>query len=327
MHALILAPFTDSGLALLRQRIDVSYESWLDTRRIYDSEELAGRLAGEHTSILVVEADFVFDEVFERAPTLRLVGVCRNSTDHVGLKEATRHGVLVVNTPGRNARAVAEHALGLMLSLARRIPASNAYVTERRWVNPAEPYISMRGIELAGRTLGVIGLGAIGETLAGIGAALGMDVIGHDPYVERSHGVRMAALDGLLAGSDFISIHAPLTQETEGLIDAQRLALMKPTAYLVNLSAAAIVSQEALVAALREKRIAGAAMDVFESHPVAPDSPLLELDDALLTPHLGGATAETVERHSKMMADDILRFLDGERPRNLVNREAWGANG
>ena len=324
MRALILAPFTESALGMLARRLDVTHESWLDTRRIHDPEELGARLEAEHTSILVVESDFVFEEALSRGDALRFVGICRNATHHVDVAAATRRGVLVVNTPGRNARAVAEHALGLMIALTRNIPAGHAYVTGGRWHNPAEPYITMRGIELGGRTLGIIGLGATGRALAEMASALGMRTIAYDPYVEpATASVQMMGLDDLLTDSDFVSIHAPLTTETDGLLDARRLARMKGAAYAINLSDAAIIDQGPLVDALTKKRIAGAALDVFETHPVDPKSPLLALDNVVLTPHLGGATAETVERHSEAMAEDILRFFAGHRPVNLVNPDAW----
>ena len=322
--ALVLAPFSDSQMAALRQDVDVTYESWTDTRRLHAPDELASRLNEERNAILVIESDFVFEELFDAAPSLRFVGICRTATDHVDVEAATARGVLVVNTPGRNAQAVAEHALGLMLSLARRIPMTHAYVSGGRWLDPVEPYLTMRGVELSGRTLGIVGLGTIGRRLASIASALGMTRLGYDPYVTAPpKGVRMTELDDLLAASDFVSVHAPRTPETEGLLDAARLSLMKPTAYLVNLSDASIVSEEALAAALREHRIAGAALDVFETHPILPASPLLALDNVVLTPHIGGATEETIERHSKMMTDDIRRFTAGERPVNLVNPTAW----
>lgn len=324
MRALILAPFSMAELAALSETLDVTHESWMETRRIQDPEELAARLRVEGTAILVVETDFLFAEVFEGAPSLRFVGICRNSTHQVDVESATQHGVLVVNTPARNAQAVAEHALGLMLSLARQIPAAHRYVVEGRWQSPVEPYISMRGIELAGRTLGIIGLGAIGKKLAAMASALGMAVVAYDPYVsDAPRGAIIMGLDDLLGESDFVSIHAPINEQTEGLLDARRIGLMKPTAYLVSLSDASIVSEAALVSAVRKGLIAGAALDVFETQPVAPTSPLLSLDNVILTPHLGGATEETVERHSKLMADDIRRFCAGQRPINLVNKDAW----
>ena len=322
--ALVLAPFSPSQLAVLNRTVRVSYESWMDTRQLYDPQKLASRLSEEDIPILVVESDFVLEEVFHGAPSLKFVGICRNSTGQADLDAATRHEVLVVNTPGRNARAVAEHALGLMLSLARRIPAAHRYIADGLWRNPVEPYLSMRGIELTGRTLGAIGLGATGRSLASLASALGMKVLAYDPYVSGVGGaIRLTDLDTLLAEADFVAVHAPLTPETRGLIDARRLGMMKATAYLVNLSDAAIIEEEAVVAALRERRIAGAAFDVFETHPITPTNPLLSLDNVILTPHLGGATEETIERHSKLMVEDIQRFLAGQRPNNLVNTEAW----
>ena len=328
MNALVLAPFSASQVEVLRLELDLTHESWTDTRRLLSPEELAARLTEERIAVLVVESDFVFDEVFEGAPILRFVGVCRSSTAHVDVDAATEHGVLVVNTPGRNARAVAEHALGLMLSLARGIPAAHGYVSGGRWQDPVEPYISMRGVELSGRTLGIVGLGAIGRTLASMCGGLGMTSVAFDPYVaEAPAGVALTSLEDLLGSADFVSLHAPAMPETEGMISAVQLELMKPTAYILNLSDAALVSEEPLVAALRAGRIAGAAIDVFETHPILPNSPLLDLDNVVLTPHIGGATDETVERHSKMMADDILRFVGGRRPANLVNPRAWRQGG
>jgi phosphoglycerate dehydrogenase-like enzyme len=308
--------------------MDVTHESWLETRRLTDPDDLARRLEEEAIGILVVESDFVFEEVFEEAEALRFVGICRAATNHVEIDAATLHGVVVVNTPARNTQAVAEHVLGLMLSLARGIPAAHRYVVEGRWESPVEPYISMRGSELAGKHLGIVGLGAIGKRVAEIGLALGMEVVAHDPYIEGgTPGVTMVALDDLVAGSDYVSIHVPSTAKTEGLLDGRRLSLMKPTAYLVNTSDASVVEQGPLIEALRDRRIAGAAFDVFESHPISPQNPLLALDNVVLTPHLGGATGETVERHSRMMTDDILRFLDGQRPKNLVNPGVWERSG
>ena len=328
MHALVLAPFSESQLNVLAKRLDVTYESWLDTRMIYAPEELGARLTAEETGVLVVEGDFVFEEVFEKAPGLRFVGICRSGTNQVDVASATARGVVVVNTPGRNARAVAEHALALMLALARRIPESHAYVSQGKWLNPAEPYISMRGMELGGRTLGIVGLGSTGAALAALASAVGMQVIAYDPYVESApSGPRLAGLDDMLAGSDFVSLHVPLTAETEGMIDDRRLSVLKPGAYIVNLSAAAIVSETALAAALESGRLAGAALDVFPTHPVDPSYPLLHLPTVIATPHLGGATVETIERHSTAMADDILRFLGGERPKNLVNASVWELRG
>ncbi len=328
MRTLILAPFDSTQLDRLRAEMAVEYESWLDTRKLTDPEELARRIRASGMSILVVEADFVFEETFDDAPGLRFVGVCRATTDHVDIEAATRHGIAVVNTPARTARAVAEHALGLMLSLARKIPRAHSYVASGQWSNPAEGYISMRGVELRGRTVGIVGLGAIGAELARMCAALDMNVVAHDPYIaDPPPGVRLASLEVLASSSDFISVHVPAGPGAAGMIGSAVISRMKPGAFLVSCSDPAVMDQGAVTGALASGRIAGAAFDVFETHPIAPDNPLLKLDNVALTPHIGGATAETIARHSKMMADDILRFTRGERPVNLVNPEAWKRHG
>ena len=323
---LFLAPFDERELRRLAGWIDVECESWMDSRRLHAPDELAAKLNDLGAPFLVVEVDFVFEEVFEAVPNLEFVGICRAATNQVDIDAATASGVAVVNTPGRNAQAVAEHALGLMLALARRIPESHDYVTGGRWLNPLGPYVELRGLELAGRTLGIVGLGAIGRRLAEMATAIGMTCVAYDPYVDDPPvGISLRDLSEVLAGSDFVSVHAPMSAQTEGLIDSRGLAVMKPTAFLVNLSDARIVDRDGLTAALQTRTIAGAALDVFETHPIAPDHPLLALDNVILTPHVGGATEETIERHSRMMAGDIARFLDGVRPVNLVNPAVWEA--
>ena len=186
----------------------------------------------------------------------------------------------------------------------------------------------MRGVELGGKTLGVIGLGAIGRHLAMMCNGIGMRVVAYDPFVSPvPDGVEMSDLNDLMSQSDFVSVHVPITSDTERLIDRKMLAKMRPTSYLVNCSDSAVIELESLVDILRNHKIAGSAFDVYETHPVAPANPLLSLDNVILSPHIGGATDETVERHSRMMADDILRFVDGQRPVNLVNSEAWTEHG
>ena len=328
MRTLILAPFDPLQIDRLRAVVPVEYESWLDTRMLTDPEELAARIRSSGISILVVEADFVFEETFDGAPGLRFVGICRASTNQVDVEAATRHGIVVVSTPARNARAVAEHALGLMFALARRIPQAHAYVASGQWKNPVEPYFSMRGIEMQGRTVGIVGLGATGSELAQMCAALGMNVLAHDPFVANpASEIRMTSLETLASNSDFISLHVPATADTDGMIDADVISRMKRSAFLVSCSDPSVMDQEALVRALGSGRIAGAAFDLFETHPIAPDNPLLRLDNVILTPHIGGATAETVRRHSEMMTDDILRFTIGQRPVNIVNPEVWKRHG
>ena len=193
MRALILAPFSDRYLARLRRHVDVVYESWLDTLALQDPAELGARLAREDVAVLVVEADFVFEEVFEAAPCLRLVGVCRNALNQVDVESATLHGVAVTHAPGRNINAVAEMTIGLMLSLARRIPQASALVTGGGWSEPALGYRRFRGREIAGSTVGVVGFGQIGREVTRKCSALGARVLSTIPTSRLGRCVRSAA--------------------------------------------------------------------------------------------------------------------------------------
>ena len=309
MKALILAPFAQASLDQLSARMSVIYEPWTETKRLWDPAELSVRLAEEAIEAVVVEIDFLFDEVFEDPSPLKFIGLCRNATNQVDMDAAIARGVVVANTPGRNANAVAEMTIGLAFALARRIPELHTYVSSGGWADPLTPYTELRGIELAGKTLGVVGLGAIGKRVARLGHALGMRILGYDPYATAPKYVAMSTLDRLLQHSNVVTLHVPETAETMEMIGEKQLALMQSTSYLINTASAALVDETALVEALRSKRIGGAALDVFETHPVVPNSPLLKLDNVVLTPHIGGATAETIERYSTMITRDLLQFL------------------
>jgi phosphoglycerate dehydrogenase-like enzyme len=328
MKALILAPFSQSAIERLQLGLDeVIYESWMDTNRLVPTDELVERIQGQGIEIVVVEADFILRDIFERADKLKLVGVCRGTVTHVDIQAATEHSVVVINTPGRNAVAVAELTIGLMLSLARKIPAAHQMVSSGNWVDPILPYRILRGMELAGKTVGIVGFGAIGQQVVERLKSFDTTMLVYDPLVDpldiKMAGARPTELDELITISDFISLHCPAIPETKGLINAKRIALIKPTAYLVNLTGASVVEGEAIIHALKEGKIAGAAFDVFETMTVSPDDPLLGLGNVILTPHIGGATHETVERHSHMIAGDIERFLKGQRPENMLNPQAW----
>lgn len=305
----------------------VDYESWTETRRLQDPEELGLRLQKEHTTHLIIEADFVFEELFQLAADLQFVGVCRAALNHVDLEAATQHGVIVVNTPGRNARAVAEHTIGLMLSLARRIPYLDGYLKSGRWEDPVDGYVNHRGLELQGQTLGIVGLGAVGRIVAKLAAAFDMHVLAYDPYAgEVGHqqgDVFLVSLDQLLQHSNFLSLHAPATDETTGMIGHEELATLPSSAFLINTAFYEMVRADALVQALTSGHLAGAAFDVHETHPISPTSPLLNLPNVILTPHVAGATEGTVQRHSEMVLSDIRRHLKGEKPLNLANPQVW----
>jgi D-3-phosphoglycerate dehydrogenase / 2-oxoglutarate reductase len=300
--------------------------------------ELAPLLAS--LDVLVIEYEHVTEAVLGAAPNLRLVGCCRNEpAASVDVAAASALGIPVLYTPGRNAVSVAEYTLGLMLAVSRRIAEAHHLLRHTRELTggedahrdvvsalslePDAPFARLAGPELFGRTLGLVGLGAIGRELARRCLALGMDVVAFDPYAEPEPGVRTAGLLETAAEADFLVLAAKVTPETAGIVSADVLAAMKPTAYLVNTGRAALADYDALVESLRGRRIAGAALDVYPQEPLPPDSPLLELDNVVLSPHLAGASLDVPGHHSRLLTDDLLRALRGERPLHLADPSVW----
>ena len=326
---MILAPFAEESLIELKNAgIDTVHESWLETDELKDPEELGLRLHCEGFDAVIIEADFLFAETFIAAPELRLAGICRSALNQIDVAAATELGVTVINTPGRNAAAVAEMTIGLMLAAGRRIVEADRYVRGRKWESPTAPYRELRGMELGGKVAGVIGLGAIGRRVAELCTAFGMNVLGYDPFVTptqaNSFNVIWTELDFLLESADFVTLHAPPAEDGSALINESRLGMMKHGAVLVNTASAELVDEKAMVNALSTGALAAAGIDIYPSHPVDPLSPLLDLPNVVLTPHIGGATEETIIRHSTAITTDVIRFSRGDRPLNLVNEEVWG---
>ena len=303
----------------------------MDTKKLLSAEEFIERIEGQSIEVLIIEADFVMRETFEKITKLKFLGVCRADTNQVDIEAATKAGVVVANTPARNDVAVAELAIGLMLSLSRGIPSAHNMITSRSWVDPTAAYFSLRGFEITGKTIGVVGLGAIGKQVATRLRAFDCKILAYDPFVDadtiKEMGVESVDLDVLMQQSDIVTIHVPVYPDTIGLISAKRISMMKSTAYLINTASTYVIDNEALIKALKEKHIAGAGFDVYETWPVKPDNPLLDLDNVVLTPHIGGATYETIERYTNMIVDDVESFIRGERPKHLCNPKAWANNG
>ena len=323
MNILITAPFDEAYLEKLRKQATVQYENWADTFKFWKGAELHQRLADENVEVLVTEVDRVSADVLEGLPDLKMICVCRGTPSNVDVAAATAQGVIVTNTPGRNAVAVAELAIALMISVARHMTAGERATRESKW--DWSLYFSMSGVELTGRTVGLVGLGAVAREVAKRLRCFDMRILAYDPYipdeVAASVGAELTDLDTLMREADFVSIHLPVTEETKGLISAEKIALMKCTAYFINTARAATIDEEAILEALQEKRIAGGGFDVFGQEPLPPDSPYLALDNVVMTPHLGGATVDVITNHSCMVYQDILSFLDGETPTYIVNPE------
>jgi D-3-phosphoglycerate dehydrogenase len=277
------------------------------------------RLAGDVDGIITRSK--LPDDIFEAAPGLQGVVVHGTGTDLVPLESATAHGVMIANLPGINAQSAAEYCAMAMLMLARNVVAITKAVLSVPWDEARRLGADAR--ELTGMTLGIVGVGAIGGRLAKIARhGFGMNVLGHQRRLDRlPKESEPSALPDLLSKSDFVVLACPLTPQTRYLIDANTLGLMKPTAWLINVGRGPVVQEEALIEALRGKRIAGAMLDVYEHYRLEPGHPLFSLDNVILTPHLAAVTREARARAGIAAADEMLRILRGERPRNLVNPE------
>ena len=273
-------------------------------RRIGDAEIVLGLRASSHYTA----------RVLDDARRLRLLSIWGTGTDNVDLDACRRRGITVTNTAGVNAHAVAEHSLALMLAVARRIPSLDGALRAGEW-----PRARLTGLD--GKTLGVVGLGAIGQRVAVFGAALGMSVLIYAATDERGRAAALGAtalpFDDMLRASDVVSLHLRLTPETEGILDRRRLALMKPGAILVNTARGKLVDRLALLEALRTGQLGGAGLDVFHEEPLPPDDALRALPNAVLTPHCAGSTHEAVEAGLERAVDNIESFVRGE-PRNVV---------
>lgn len=263
------------------------------------------------------------DDLFERPN--RLKGVVRHGAgvDLIPMESATQLGIPVANVPGVNAQTVAEHAVTTMLMLARGTHRMDALLRTKGWETAR--VLADEGIELAGKTVGIVGVGAIGKIVARIcHHGFGMKIIGHQRNLANLPAdVAGVSADKLFAESDFIILACPLTAETKGLASRARIASMKKNAVLVNVARGPVVDEAAITEALQQRRIRGAALDVFDKQPLTAEHPLMQLDNVVLTPHQAGLTVEAVERMSEGAAREVVRLLKGEKPVNFVNPEVW----
>ncbi|UCC71126.1 MAG: phosphoglycerate dehydrogenase [Gemmatimonadota bacterium] len=282
----------------------------VDDRAGIDASELKA-IIGAYDALIVRSRTKVTEAVLEAGKRLKVVGRAGVGVDNIDVGVATRKGIVVLNSPGGNVISAAEHTMALMLALVRRIPQADASLRRGEWDRKR-----LRGTELYGKTLGLAGGGRIGSEVAKRARSFGMHVLAYDPYLsgERAEqlGVELVSLRGVLERADVVSVHVPLTDETRGLIGAKELALMKPSAYLVNAARGGVVDEQALLAALREGEIAGAALDVFEEEPVAGDHPLLGLENVVAVPHLGAATREAQARVGIEICEAVRDALIGE---------------
>ncbi len=306
----VAEPIAENGIAALEERCAVVMA--IGASR----EDLLAELV-DADAMIVRSGTQVDADLISASTRLRVIGRAGIGVDNIDLQAATRAGVLVVNAPDANTISAAEHTMALLLAQARHVPRADASLREGKWDRSR-----FRGVELHGKTLGILGLGRIGTLVAQRAAAFGMKILAYDPYVSderiRRAGVELADLDTVVARADFLAVHLPRTRATEGLISADTFAKMKPGARLINAARGGIVDEEALAEAVRSGQIAGAAVDVFADEPTT-SSPLFELDDVVVTPHLGASTDEAQGRAGIAVATAVADALAGDFVLSAVN--------
>jgi len=297
---LICDSLSDTAIKILKESPDIDF-----TESFGLSEENLCEKIPAYNAVIVRSATTITAKILEKAENLKAIGRAGSGLDNVDVENAAKKGIKVFNTPGTNAPAVAELTIGLLFSLARNIPAANQSLKEGRWAKK-----DFSGIELNGKTIGIIGCGTIGKMVAQKAAALGMDVVIYNRSAVTIDRVNFTQipLDKLLQRSDFISLHLPKSSKTNGLIGAAEISKMKKSAYLINTARGGIVVEKALLSALNNGHIAGAALDVFESEPDF-NKELARHNKVIATPHIGAASLESQERVGVLIVDQVLEYL------------------
>lgn len=325
MNILVTARFDEVALSVLRRYGEVKYEGFADEQRVLAGSKLVRALQGVH--VLVTEVDQVKGYVLAKTPDLKVIACCRADPVNVDVEAATTRTILVLNAPGRNAEGVADLTVLFILALLRHFQPLAAMLRQPgdSMEKLARAFFEYKGAELWEKTVGLIGLGAVGQRVARRLQPFGARVVAYDPYVSSSRAVEvhttLFSLDGLLEVSDVVSLHAPLTEATQGMLGQREFRRMKPGAYFVNTARAGLTDEAALYRALQDGHLAGAALDVFVDEPPLPDHPLLSLPNVIATPHVGGNTAEVPIHQSQIVVTDLVRLFEGGRPEHVVNPE------
>jgi len=307
---LIAEPISDEGIDTLRNYAQVDIKLGLKPEEIIS-------IIGDYEALVVRSQLQVSAKVIQAGKKLQVIARAGIGIDNIDVEEASRYGIVVVNTPAGNTTSAAEHTIALMLSLARHIPQASTMLKAGVWRR--QDFV---GTEVRNKTVGIIGLGNVGSEVAKRARGLEMKLIAHDPFISTEHAhklqVELVSLEQLLKDADFITLHLPLTASTRGLIGDKELSLVKPTARIINCARGEIISEEALARALKEKRIAGAAIDVFPTEPTT-ESVLFENNNVIVTPHLGASTTEAQATVAKDVAEQIIAVFKGQPARYSVN--------
>jgi len=309
-RVLVSDPLADEGLEILRQ------ECIVDVKTGLKEDELVS-IIGDYDALLVRSGTEVTSRVIEAGKNLRFIGRAGAGVDNIDMDAATRKGIIVANAPEGNTLAATEHTMAMMLSLARSIPQANASLKQKEWKRSR-----FMGVELNEKTLGIVGLGRIGREVAKRAQAMGMHIVGYDPFISKDRaaqmGVEALSLDDLFKVADFITVHTPLIKETRHIINARTIATMKDGVRIINCARGGIIDEKALYEGIRSGKVAGAALDVFEEEPPL-NSPLLGLDQVITTPHLGASTVEAQQNVAVSIARQCISVMKGGSARYVVN--------
>jgi D-3-phosphoglycerate dehydrogenase len=328
MKVLITAPFSEHGLQVLKEKgkLEVLYENWRETGIIYfDEEELINKLTSESIDIFITEGDEIDAAVIEKSK-LKMIASTRGTPVNVDLETANKMNIPVIYTPFRNADAVADLTVAMMLSQARKIIEldrllrdGNFDVSDLDEDGFANFFNKYMGREIGCLTIGIIGFGQIGQRVAKrLFHGFGSNLLYYDPYIPANHPIvletkaKYADLETLMKSSDMVTIHTPPNEETEELINAKMFSLMKPTAHFFNLARSYCIDEDALFDAIKNERIAGAGLDVFDDEPVDSDNRFLQFKNVTVTPHFGGNTIDVIQHQSDMIVTDILNFINNQ---------------
>jgi D-3-phosphoglycerate dehydrogenase len=314
---LVSDSLAEEGLEVLRQDAEVEVKTDLTPPQLVEA-------IGRYEAIVVRSGTKVTAAVIEAGQRLRVIGRAGVGVDNIDVEKATERGVMVVNAPTPTVVAVAEHTMALLLATARHVPRADASLREGKWLKK-----QLRGTTVAGKVLGIVGLGRIGTAVAKRAGAFDMEIIAYDPYLTREQiegrgATPVASLEKLLERSDFVTLHVTLTSETRGMIGVRELDMMKPTARLINCDRGAVVDEEALLKALEEGRLAAAGLDCFCEEP-ATDNPLCCHQKVVATPHIAASTVEAQRDVAQEIAWQVLIALQGKRPQHLVNPKVWAS--
>ncbi len=310
MKVLVTDHLSEEGLSILRECAEVDAKVGLKAEEII-------KIIGEYDALLVRSQTKVTADIIQAGKKLQVIGRAGVGIDNIDVEAATRCGIIVVNAPTGNTVSAAEHTIALMLSLARHIPAANASLKGGLWRRN-----DFMGIEVRGKTLGVIGLGNVGSEVAQRARGLQMRVIGFDPFISADRAaklnVEVVPMEQIYKEADFITLHIPLTSQTKGMVGAKEIAMMKPTVRIINCARGGLIDDNALVEALKAKKVAGAAIDVFEKEPTTA-SPVFQFENVIVTPHLGASTEEAQVTATKDVVNQVIDVFKGEPARYAVN--------